>query len=217
MVKVAPSILSADFTNIREDFKFMEKGGADYVHVDVMDGRYVPNITFGPPLIKQWRGLTEIPFDVHLMMVEPDRYLNAFADAGADIITFHRDAVIHTHRMVQRIHDLGLKAGISINPGQGLEDVRYLLGDLDLVLLMSVNPGFGGQSFIPSTLEKIRKLKKMIEEEGHSVLIEVDGGVTEKNVKEIYEAGADIVVAGTAVFKAEDPSAAILRIKEAGI
>lgn len=216
MVKISPSILSADFTNIKKDFEMMEKGDADFVHVDVMDGRYVPNITFGPPVIKQLRGLTKIPFDVHLMIEEPEKYVDIFADAGADVLTFHIDATIHTHRMIQRIKDRGMRAGISLNPGQSPEEVKYLLPYSDLVLLMSVNPGFGGQSFIPETLEKIRELKTMILSSNSEALIEVDGGVNKDTATSAIEAGADILVAGTAVFKAENPVEAIRLLRKAG-
>ncbi|MDO5714256.1 MAG: ribulose-phosphate 3-epimerase [Tissierellia bacterium] len=213
MVKISPSILSADFTNIKKDFRMMEDGEADLIHVDVMDGHYVPNITFGPPVVKQYRNLTEIPFDVHLMIEKPEIYIEDFVKAGADILTIHSDATIHTHRVIQQIKSYGIQAGISINPGQGLEDIEYLLPYLDLVLLMSVNPGFGGQSFIPETLEKIKILKEMIRKKAPNVLIEVDGGVTLDNAPTIVEAGADILVAGTAIFKAKDPKSMIQKLK----
>ncbi len=205
MVKLAPSILSSRFCDIRKDFEAMNRGGVHAVHVDVMDGHYVPNLTFGPPLIKQFRTLTDLPFDVHLMIERPELSLQDYVDAGADWITFHPDATIHSHRLVTQIKDLGLKAGVAINPGQGLDTVEYLLPEVDLVLVMTVNPGFGGAKFIESGLKKISQLREMIERTGRDVLIEVDGGVKLENAERILDAGADILVAGSAVFGADDP------------
>lgn len=204
MIKIAPSILSADFSNLKEGISLIEKGGADYIHLDVMDGHFVPNITFGAPVIKSLRKLTEVPFDVHLMIENPERYIEDFVDAGADIITVHEESTVHLHRLIQQIKGQGVKAGVSLNPATSLDVLEYVLEDLDMVLIMSVNPGFGGQSFIPQCKAKIRALKKMITDRNLDVDIQVDGGVKLDNVKEIAECGADIVVAGSAIFGAED-------------
>lgn len=204
MVKIAPSILSADFSNLAEQISLIEKGGADYIHLDVMDGHFVPNITFGAPVIKKLRKVTDIPFDVHLMIENPEKYIKDFADAGADIITVHEEATVHLHRLIEQIKSEGVKAAVSLNPATPLENIEYVLEDLDMVLIMSVNPGFGGQSFIPQSKEKIRKLKKMITDKGLDVEIQVDGGVKLDNIAEIVECGADIIVAGSAIFDTGD-------------
>lgn len=211
---LAPSILSADFTNIRQEFCVMEKGGADFVHVDVMDGNYVPNISFGPGIIGQLRKLTQIPFDVHLMMEEPEKYVEDFARAGADIITIHPSTTKHLNRTIQLIHSYGIKAGVAVNPAESLSILDYVLDDVELVLIMSVNPGFGGQQFIPSALSKISQLRQNIQEKNLSVLIEVDGGVKRENIQEVKKAGADICVAGSAVFGAQDAAQEIRMLKE---
>ena len=213
MIKIAPSILSADFSNLKEEISLIEKGGADYIHLDVMDGHFVPNITFGAPVIKCLRKLTEIPFDVHLMIENPENYIADFADAGADIITVHAESTVHLHRLIQQIKDHGVKAGVSLNPATSLDVLDYVLEDLDMVLIMSVNPGFGGQSFIPQCKEKIRALKKMISDRDLKVDIQVDGGVKLDNVKEIADCGADIVVAGSAIFGEKDPTEATKKFK----
>ena len=204
MIKIAPSILSADFSNLKEQISLIEKGGADLIHLDIMDGHFVPNITFGAPVIKKLRKVTEIPFDVHLMIENPERYIGDFVDAGADIITVHQESTVHLHRLIQQIKSYGIKAAVSLNPATSLETIEFVLEDLDMVLIMSVNPGFGGQSFIPQCKEKIKRLKKMIDDKGLNVDIQVDGGVKLDNIKEIVDCGANVLVAGSAIFDSED-------------
>jgi len=204
MIKIAPSILSADFARLGDEVRAIDDGGADYIHVDVMDGHFVPNITIGPLVVDAVRKVTKKPLDVHLMIENPDQYIPEFAKAGSDIITVHQEAVPHLHRTVQLIRSLGKRAGVSINPGTPVSSLESILGDLDLVLIMSVNPGFGGQSFIPFCLEKIRQLRRMIDARGLSVEIEVDGGVKLDNIAEVSAAGADAFVAGSAVFSTPD-------------
>ena len=204
MVKIAPSILSADFSRLGEEIRAIEAGGADYVHVDVMDGHFVPNITIGPLVVEAVRKVTSLPLDVHLMIENPDRYIPDFVKAGADILTVHQETVPHLHRTVQLIRSLGKKAGVSINPATPVTNLDLILDDLDLVLVMSVNPGFGGQSFIPSCLGKITALRRMIAERGLKVELEVDGGVKTDNIGRIVAAGADVLVAGSAVFGTDD-------------
>ena len=191
----------------------VNRSEADWFHCDVMDGRFVPNISFGIPVVKAISQLAEKPLDVHLMIVEPEKYFEAFAKAGADIITFHYEACVHIHRAVQQLKALGVKAGVVLNPHTPVAVLEDIVGDLDLVLLMSVNPGFGGQKFIERTFGKIRRMKAMIEDQGLDTLIEVDGGVNTENTSALFEAGADVLVAGNAVFKSEDPEAAIKRLK----
>ena len=204
MIKISPSILSADFARLGEEIRAIDLGGADYIHIDVMDGHFVPNITIGPLVVDAVRKVTAKPLDVHLMIENPDRYIADFAQAGADLITVHQEAVPHLHRTVQLIKSLGKKAGVSINPATPVATLEVILDDLDLVLLMSVNPGFGGQSFIPATLAKIAALRQRIEERGLSVEIEVDGGVKADNIGRIAAAGANVFVAGSAVFSTPD-------------
>ncbi|WP_372914661.1 ribulose-phosphate 3-epimerase [Sandarakinorhabdus sp.] len=200
-VRIAPSILSADFARLGEEVRAISAAGADWIHVDVMDGHFVPNITIGPAVVKALRPHSSLPFDVHLMISPADLYLEAFAEAGADILTVHPEAGPHLHRTIQRIKALGKKAGVSLNPASPVELVETVLGDIDLILVMSVNPGFGGQSFITSQLKKIERLRRMIDDSGRSIHLEVDGGVDAGNVAAVVAAGADVLVAGTASFK----------------
>lgn len=200
MLELSPSLLSADFTNLKSEMEVLDKNGVKYLHLDVMDGMFVPNISFGPMIIKQLRPLTNMIFDVHLMIEDPDRYVQNFKDAGADILTVHYEACKHLHRTVSYIKSLGMKAGVSLNPATNIDVLDYVLEDLDLVLIMSVNPGFGGQSFIPSAIDKIKNLKAKIRERNLNVIVEVDGGVKTTNVKDVIEAGADLIVSGSDVF-----------------
>ena len=215
-IKVAPSILSADFARLGEEIKAVQAAGADIIHVDVMDGHFVPNITIGPLIVEAARRSTNLPLDVHLMITNPELYVADFARAGANSITVHVEASLHLNRLVQSIKEhRGVKAGVSLNPATPLSSLDYILPDLDLVLIMSVNPGFGGQSFIPSALDKIRELRKRIDEQKLKAEIEVDGGIKIENAEQIAKAGADILVAGSAVFGAKDYSAAIRGIRGA--
>ncbi len=211
--KIAPSILSADFTRLGEDIRQIDRAGCNEIHIDIMDGNFVPNITFGPMLVKQIRPLTEKPFDVHLMIRHPEDFIAAFAQAGADTITVHVESSLHLHRLLMEIKKLGKKAGITLNPATPLCMLEELLPEADRVLVMSVNPGFGGQSFIPSALDRIAKLAAWRQEKGYHYDIEVDGGVHAGNASQIAAAGADILVAGSAVFGAADIAAAIRQIK----
>jgi ribulose-phosphate 3-epimerase len=204
MVKLAPSILSADFSALLESVKSVEDAGVDYLHVDIMDGHFVPNISFGPMVLKALKGKTKLPMDVHLMIENPDEYLEAFVSAGADIITIHVEACPHLHRSIQHIKQFGVKAGVSLNPGTSLSTLEEILPDVDLVLVMTVNPGFGGQAFIESQIDKIKRLKAMIVSKGLETLIEVDGGVTLDNAALLKAAGVDILVAGSAIYGADD-------------
>jgi ribulose-phosphate 3-epimerase len=214
MIKISPSILSADFSRLGEDVQAVDRAGADYIHIDVMDGHFVPNITIGPLVVDALRKVTDKPLDVHLMIENPDLYIPDFAKAGADIITVHQEAVPHLHRTVQLIKSLGKKAGVSLNPATPVETLDVVLDELDLVLIMSVNPGFGGQSFIPSALDKIRALRQRITERGLVTELEVDGGVKIDNIREVVAAGADVLVAGSAVFNTEDYAATITALRE---
>jgi ribulose-phosphate 3-epimerase len=213
MVKIAPSILSADFSKLGEEIKDVEKAGADYIHVDVMDGHFVPNITIGPLIVEAIRPVTKLPLDVHLMIENPDQYIEAFAKAGADYITVHVEACKHLHRTIHFIKSLGIKAGVVLNPATPVEMIENIIEDVDMVLLMTVNPGFGGQKFISSVLPKIKKVKQLADEKGISLEIEVDGGVNEETAPLCIEAGANVLVAGSAVYNESDRQKAISRLR----
>lgn len=213
MIKIAPSILSADFAYLADEVKKVADAGADLIHIDVMDGHFVPNLTFGPPVVASLRKVTKLPFDVHLMVTNPQDLIEPFINAGADIITVHAETAPHLHRLVQQIKEAGVKAGVSLNPSTSLTMVEEILADLDMVLIMSVNPGFGGQKFISSSTEKIFRLHRMINERGLNVDIEVDGGINATTAKAVIAAGANILVAGSAVYGAKDVAAAIRDIR----
>lgn len=215
-VLLAPSLLSADFARLAEDIAKVEQD-ADWLHLDVMDGHFVPNITFGPGVVQAVRQVTALPLDVHLMIEAPDRYVAAFAAAGADYITVHAEACVHLHRTIQAVKAAGCRAGVALNPHTPLEVIRYVLSDVDLVLLMTVNPGFGGQSFIPAVVPKIRKLARWLQKLGRreEVHVEVDGGINAQTAPLVKEAGADVLVAGSAVFGAADPGAALRALRSA--
>jgi ribulose-phosphate 3-epimerase len=210
---LAPSILSADFNNLSKDIQLINESEADWFHVDVMDGVFVPNISFGFPILKHVKKISQKPLDVHLMIVNPERYLEEFAKAGADVITVHYEACVHLHRILQSIRSLGIKAGVAINPATPVSVLEDVLTEADLFLIMSVNPGFGGQKFIPRTIDKIRQLRIDLDEAGSKAVIEVDGGVDASNYKSVIDAGADVIVAGSAVFNMPDPRAAIKNLK----
>ena len=211
MLKLAPSILSADFSALAADVKKIEEGGADYIHVDVMDGHFVPNISFGAAVMKSLNGKTSLPYDVHLMIENPDQYIGDFVTDQTEFITVHQEACVHLHRTIQNIKSKGVKAGVSINPATPVSSLECVLEDLDLVLIMSVNPGFGGQKFIPQTLNKVKELAAIKKERGLNFAVEIDGGVTLANAREVMDAGVEIAVAGSAVFGAED---VVQRVKE---
>lgn len=211
---IAPSVLSADFLNLGRDIEMLNQSKAEWIHLDIMDGLFVPNISFGLPVVQAIRKATTMTLDVHLMIEQPERYITAFADAGADVLTLHYEASRHLHRAMQQIRDAGMKAGVVLNPHTPVELLQDLLPYLDLVLLMSVNPGFGGQKFIPQILDKTVRLKKMIEKRGLEVLIEVDGGVNAETAAQLFDAGADALVAGSYVFGSEDPQKTIEMLLE---
>ena len=215
MVKIAPSILAADFTRLGEEIAQVEAAGADLLHVDVMDGHFVPNLTIGPPVIKAIKAVTKLPLDVHLMVEQPDALLPDFIDAGSDNLTVHVEACRHLHRTIQSIKDAGVRASVVLNPATSLHALDEILAEVDMVLLMSVNPGFGGQRFLPATLDKIRALRVQVERRQLPVAIEVDGGVKADNAAEICAAGADVLVAGTAIFGQPDYGAAIQALRAA--
>ncbi len=214
-VKISPSILSADFARLGEQVRAACEGGADYIHIDVMDGHFVPNITIGPLIVSAVKKITDIPLDVHLMIENPDAFIDAFAEAGSDIITVHAETGYHLQRTLTAIREKGILAGLSLNPATPLDILEYLWPDLDLVLLMSVNPGFGNQKFIPQTLPKLRRLKKMTDNNALDIIIEIDGGVKVNNAAEIAQAGADLLVAGSAVFGNSDPTEMVRQLKRA--
>ncbi len=216
LVKIAPSILAADFGRLADEVAAVEAGGADWIHIDVMDGHFVPNITVGPPIVEAIRRVTKLPLDVHLMITNPDDYLSEFRDAGADILTVHRETCPHLHRTVQAIKDLGAKAGVSVNPATDLGSLEDIFSDLDLLLIMSVNPGFGGQSFIPAVMAKIQKARDLIDDQSLQMELEVDGGIAPDNATAIVHAGATILVAGSAIFKAPQYATVIHQMRQAG-
>lgn len=216
MIKIAPSILSADFAKLGEEVREVERAGADLIHIDVMDGHFVPNITMGPIVVEALRPITKLPLDVHLMIENPDAYIESFAKAGADYITVHVEACRHLHRTLQLIKASGAKPGVVLNPHTPVEQIVHILNDIDMVLFMTVNPGFGGQTFIDSVIPKIRQLRGMIEERGLAIDIEIDGGINEETIKPCVEAGANIFVAGSAIYNKEDRAQALQAIKAAG-
>ena len=213
MALIAPSLLSANFLRLEEECKMLNESQADWFHLDVMDGRFVPNISYGFPVIEHLRKASKKTFDVHLMILEPEKYAEEFKKAGADILTVHIEACPHLHRNIQQIKSLGMQAGVALNPHTPVTLLQDIIQDIDLVLIMSVNPGFGGQKFIPHTLDKIRELRTMISQKGLQVQIEVDGGITLDNAKSIIDAGADVLVAGNTVFKSPDPKQTIAQLK----
>ncbi|HOV25352.1 MAG TPA: ribulose-phosphate 3-epimerase [Pseudobacteroides sp.] len=214
MIKIAPSILSADFSRLGEEVARAEKSGADIIHIDVMDGNFVPNITVGPPVVKAIRAYTKLPIDVHLMIKDPERFIDRFYDAGADMISVHVEECKHLHGTIQSIKQKGIKAGVVLNPATSLSSIKWVLSDVDMVLLMTVNPGFGGQKYIDSLTEKIRELKQMIVKTGLDIDIEVDGGIRPDNIYNVTEAGANVIVAGSAIFNAPDMAEMIKILRE---
>jgi ribulose-phosphate 3-epimerase len=214
-VRIAPSILSADFAALGAAIAAAEHGGADLIHVDVMDGHFVPNITIGPPVVKSIKRVATVPLDVHLMITDPDKYAEAFADAGADMLSVHVEVLPHLHRSITYIKSLGVKAGVVLNPSTPVVAIEEIAGDVDFVLVMSVNPGFGGQKFIPRSEQKVRAVRALLDRAGNTAPIEIDGGIDLSNIARVVEAGVEIVVAGSAIFHAPDPSAATRALKNA--
>jgi ribulose-phosphate 3-epimerase len=214
MKLIAPSILSADFSKLGDEIRAVEAAGADWIHIDVMDGHFVPNITIGPLIVEAARRVTALPLDVHLMIENPERYIKDFQDAGASLISVQAEVCVHLHRTVQMIKEVGLRAGVVLNPSTPLSAIEWVLKDVDIVMIMSVNPGFGGQDFIPNSLDKIRDLRGMIQKNGLSTLIEIDGGVNEKTIKNISDAGVDVFVAGSAIFGSPDYKKTIAKFRE---
>ena len=212
-VRIAPSILSADFARLGDEIAMVTEAGADWIHIDVMDGRFVPNLTFGAKVVETVRKLTDLPLDVHLMVVEPENYLEEFARAGASVLTIHPEVSPHLHRQLMRIKELGCLAGASLNPSTPLEAVQEVAGDLDLLLIMSVNPGFGGQKFIPASVDKIRRARTLLDRAESDAALEVDGGITRETIAQVWHAGADTFVAGNAIFSAKDPRAELRALR----
>jgi ribulose-phosphate 3-epimerase len=214
-IRIAPSILSADFAALGASIAAAEKGGADLIHVDVMDGHFVPNITIGPPVVKSIKRVATVPLDVHLMITDPDKYAPAFAEAGADMLSVHVEVLPHLHRSISFIKSLGMKAGVVLNPSTPVVAIEEIAGDVDFVLVMSVNPGFGGQTFIPRSEQKVRAVRALLDRAGNQAPIEIDGGIDLSNIARVVEAGVEIVVAGSAIFHAPDPTAATKALKDA--
>jgi len=214
MKYIAPSILSADFSKLGDEIKSVEAAGADWIHVDVMDGHFVPNITIGPLVVEAVRRVTSLPVDVHLMIENPDRYIKDFADAGADLISVQVEACVHLNRTIQMIKEFDRRAGVVLNPSTPLSSLEWIMEDVDFIMIMSVNPGFGGQKFIPNSLDRVRALRGMIRDRGLATLIEIDGGVNEKTIKNISDAGVDVFVAGSAIFKSPDYKKTIDKFRE---
>ncbi len=213
-IYIAPSILSADLLKLEEQVRTVEENGADFIHVDVMDGHFVPNITFGPNIVKALRKITELPLDVHLMIENPDKYIPDFIKAGANIITVHAEVCAHLNKTLNAIKSTGAKAGVSINPATPLNSIEEVTGLIDLLLIMSVNPGFGGQKFIPSSINKIERARKLLDEAGSGAFLEVDGGISEKNAADVVRAGANVLVAGSAIFSSDDIAASVRDIRK---
>lgn len=210
---LSPSILSSDFTDLKSQIRFLELGNSDWIHLDIMDGNFVPNITFGPVLVDAINKMTELPLDTHLMISKPDDFIESFVNAGSDILTVHQEAVIHLHRTITKIKSFGIKAGVSINPSTPVYSIQDILGEIDLVLIMSVNPGFGGQKFILNSLKKIEELRNLREKFNQKFLIEVDGGIDLNNIISVLDAGADVVVAGASIFKSKNPVQTVTELK----
>jgi ribulose-phosphate 3-epimerase len=214
MIKLAPSILSADFARLLEDVKKVEEAGCEYLHIDVMDGHFVPNITLGPNIVKSLRKDVNMVFDAHLMIENPDMYIKDFAEAGCDIIVVHQEACKHLHRTIQNIKSYNIKAGVALNPATPIETIKHILKDVDMVLIMTVNPGFGGQSFIDSMIDKIRELKAIVDEQSLNIDIQVDGGIKPSNVADVVNAGANVIVAGSAIFNSSDIKETVIEFRE---
>ena len=214
MIKLAPSILSADFARLLEDVKKVEEAGCEYLHIDVMDGHFVPNITLGPNIVKSLRKDVNMIFDAHLMIENPDMYIKDFAEAGCDIIVVHQEACKHLHRTIQNIKSYNIKAGVALNPATPIETIKHILKDVDMVLIMTVNPGFGGQSFIDSMIDKIRELKAIVDEQSLNIDIQVDGGIKPSNVADVVKAGANVIVAGSAIFNSSDIKETVIEFRE---